>query len=489
MIFSADLAARPDCRLALSDCNYPFPDDGLLTKSYRSASGKVWDFPPDRFGGLWALSRTDGFSPVSHIWIETPCDTAGRYPDRFSGSPGESFYLWNAAIERSIPVLVRLHRSSICLFEVIPEKAMRAGDLYLLVVRNIVGKNGKPVVLCPLFEKQSEADPVYQEQVQPLPQGFRKAGIQTIVHITVRSYENLIGVFLHLRNSLLAWTEPQEVPVTIDEVAQIQEHLMVRGRVELPAICRRDLLGHCRITPSDTGRIEYNRSRTIREFFVRVPNTPARRALMIPAMVYQEPQTLVQLNGVAKLLDETGSAAFGFRDQKDFLSLNRKPVTELPSPLPGYLLPREYHDRLTAMPDREAVRVLHGILLSRLMQGRIPALISERIGRPFAVEGIDGLALEADRDAFALSVNPFIRKAVLLFADDEPRGLPFGPAGTLAEKEYVRLYWDGMHFPNYAPLMDTRGTMPDTPVHKSIQVRNIFTEEDRRAILRFLNAP
>ena len=141
------------------------------------------------------------------------------------------------------------------------------------------------------------------------------------------------------------------------------------------------------------------------------------------------------------------------------------------------------------MPDREAVRVLHGILLSRLMQSRIPALISGRVKRPLRIDKIEGLALEADRDAFALSVNPFLSGDVLLFADDEPRGLPFGPGGTIAEKEYVRLYWDGMHFPNYAPLIEGRGTMPDTPRRKTLVVRSILIEVERKKVVRFLNGP
>ncbi|HMZ37119.1 MAG TPA: hypothetical protein PLD60_10785, partial [Leptospiraceae bacterium] len=459
----------------------------MLSHSNRSASGMIWAFPAGQYGGLWALARTDGYSPVSHIWLETPCDVSDHYPDRFTGSPGESFYLWNTAIERSIPVLVRLHRASICLFEVIPEKPMRAGDTYVLVVRDVLNRSGNPVVLSHLFDKGADYETLLSERLVPMPSNFRKFGVQTILHITIRSYENMIGQFLHLRNSILAWTDPDDVPVSITEILQNPGQLIVHGTAQLPTICERDLFGHCRITPSDTGRIEYNRSTITRDFFVRIPETTARRGLFIPAMVYQEPETLIQLNGVARLLDDTGSAAFGFRDQKNFLSLNRKPVYDLPSPLPGYILDQANHDRLTAMPDREAVRVLHGILLSRLMQSRIPALISGRVKRPLRIDKIEGLALEADRDAFALSVNPFLSGDVLLFADDEPRGLPFGPGGTIAEKEYVRLYWDGMHFPNYAPLIEGRGTMPDTPRRKTLVVRSILIEEERKKVVRFLN--
>jgi hypothetical protein len=477
-----------ECRLAHKDCAYPFPDDRLLAKSNRSASGRKWAFPPGDYQGLWALANADGFSPTSHIWLEAPCNLKGRFPDRFGGDPAQPFWLWNTGIERSVPLTVKFHKTEkICLLEVIPEEALRAGNTHLLVIRGLVSQENRAVELSTAFDQQDPGDPLYGERVALLPGGVPRAGIQTIVQVTARSYENLLGTFLHLRNTSLARFEPEDASLKLERVASTNGSLVFHGRVSLPWICKRELTsGVCRFRISPNGRTVISESSVNRTFFVSIPAGGAAGTLLIPALAFQQPDIVVGLSGVQDLLSQSRLAAFGFTDQRSFLSQNRTPMDGLPPSLPGFFLSPTDHDRLTSLPDREAVRIIHGILLTRLMKNEIPAELSRLLGRRVRFDSTNGLALETERDAFALAVNPFVEKVVVVAASIDPRGLPFGPRGTLPEREFVRLFWDGAHFANYAPILKSRKAMPDTRPQQSLNIGSLLIEADRRDAIRFL---
>lgn len=481
-------AGPAECRLARTDCVFPFPDDRLLSKSSRSASGKKWAYPDAEYHGLWALAHSDGFSPLSHIWIEAPCNLKGRFPEHFGLDPGQRFWLWNTGIERAVPLTVKFHKSvPLCLLEAVPDETLRPGDTHLLVVRDLRSDQDRLVELSTAFDQQDPGDPLYGERVALLPHGVPRHGIQTIVQLTVRSYENLLGTFLHLRNTALARFEPQDAPVFLEKVQSRDGFILFHGRAALPRICNRELAtGVCRLQVSPTGRAVYSSGNVTRSFFVSIPAAGATGSLLIPALVYQQPDVVASLAGMQKILSEARLAAFGFTDRRSFLAENRQPLDGLPPSLPGYFLSKTDHDRLTSVPDREAVRIIHGILLSQLMTDRIPKEMSKILGRPVRLETTRGFALETERDTFALSVNPFIDKTIVIAAPVEPRGLPFGPQGTLPEKEFVRLFWDGMNFPNYTPILKSRRAMPDTVPQSTLVLDSLFIESERREAIRFL---
>lgn len=484
-------ASPSECRLAHNDCVFPFPDDRLLAKSNRSASGRKWGFPEGNFHGLWALANADGFSPTSHIWLEAPCNLKGRFPDRFSPNPAQPFWLWNTGIERSVPLTVKFHKTAqICLLEVIPEEALRAGNTHLLVVRGLVSEENRPVELATAFDQQDPGDPLYGERVALLPAGVPRAGIQTIVQVTARSYENLLGTFLHVRGTVLARFEGEDASLQLERVPSSNGSILFAGRVSLPWICKREITsGVCRFDVSASGRTDISTSTVKRSFFVSIPAGGASGMLLIPALAYQQPDVVAGLSGVQEILSRSRLAAFGFTDQRTFLSENRTPMDGLPPSLPGYFISSTDHDRLTSLPDREAVRIIHGILLNKLMQNRIPAELSRILGKPVRFTATYGLALETERDPFALAVNPFVEKVVVVSASIDPRGLPFGPRGTLPEKEYVRLFWDGVNFTNYAPILKARKAMPDSLPQQSLLVGSLLIEKDLREVIRFLKKP
>lgn len=480
-------AAPAECRLARTDCVFPFPDDRLLQKSSRSASGRKWAYKDAEYQGLWALAHADGFSPLSHIWIEAPCDLKGRFPEHFGVDPGQRFWLWNTGIEKAIGLTVKFHRGALCLLEAVPDETLRPGDTHLLVVRDLRSDQGRLVELSTAFDQQDPGDPLYGDRVALLPGGVPRQGIQTIVQLTVRSYENLLGTFLHLRNTAMARFEPNEAPVFLEKVQSANGFILFHGRVAMPWICQRELAtGVCRFHVSPTGRARFSSGNVTRSFFVSIPAAGASGSILIPALVYQQPDVVAALSGMQKILSEARLAAFGFTDQRAFLAENRRPLDGLPPSLPGYFLTEADHDRLTSVPDREAVRILHGILLSQLMTDRIPREISKILGRPVRLESTRGLALETQRDTFALSVNPFVDKTIVIAAPVDQRGLPFGPQGTLPEKEFVRLFWDGMDFPNYTPILKSRKSMPDTTPQAVLVLDSLFIESERREAIRFL---
>lgn len=480
-------AAPTECRLAVSDCNYPFPDDRLLTRSNRSASGKKWAYPEGDYHGLWAVAHADGFSPLSHIWIETPCSIRGRFPEHFGIDPSQKFYLYNTGIERPVPLTVKLHRTWLCLLEIIPDEVLRPGNTHLLVVRGLTNEQNRPLELATAFDQQDPGDPLYAERAALLPAHVPRHGIQTVVSITVRSYENMLGTFLHLRNKALARFDPATASMTLKQVAGAPGEVRFTGTISLPWICQREIpSGVCRLHVSDAGRTEYSDREVERTFFISLPASGASAGLLIPALVYQQPDVVASLGSLQKLLTEGKLAAFGFTDQRTFLTENRKPLEGLPPSLPGFVLSRTDHDRLTSIPDREAVRIIHGILLTRMMTQRIPEEISKLMGRGLRLNALRGLALDTERDTFALSVNPFVDRLVVVAAPQDPRGLPFGPRGTLPEKEFVRLFWDGMDFANYQPILRARKAMPDSQPQKSLTVQSLLVEADRKESVRFL---
>ncbi|MCE9597513.1 MAG: hypothetical protein K8S54_06055 [Spirochaetia bacterium] len=475
-----------ECRLSASDCHYPFPDDRWMQKSDRSPTGRIWrNKDKEGYTGLWAIARADGFSPDSHIWVETPCEVTGTFPMRMAGS-ADAFLLWNSSTEKSAPMLVRLHRGELCLFEVIPEHILRPGDVYLLIIRDLRDKKGRALELSRTFEERDAREAIFAERNQAVPGFVNRYAIQTIVQVTVRSFENLLGPLLHLRNSVLAYTEGEDLTPDITEVTRTGNELMVHGTVSLPLLCENDLFGHCRFKPDASGKIEYNRSTVKRPFFVRLPSSSVERGLFIPAGSFHDALNAASISGSEKIMRESKTALFGFRDQQTFLDSNLKPLQGLSSPIPGFALGASDQNRLTAMPDRDAVRIIHGILLTRMMQIRFSQSLNSKYHTNVHISRLNGLALEQEKDALALAMNPFIRSLVIIHSEPIKRAPPFGQAGSFPEKEYVHLFWDGLHFPNYEPLLRERKAIPDTPTQKILRVQSILFKEDLETIVNFL---
>ncbi|MBL8021521.1 MAG: hypothetical protein JNM27_17760 [Leptospirales bacterium] len=457
-----------------------------MQKSDRSPTGRIWR-SKDQSGytGLWAIARADGFSPDSHIWLETPCEITGKFPFRMAAA-SDPFLLWNTSTEKSTPVLVRLHRGSICLLEVIPEQLLRPGDLYVLIVRDLRDKGGRALELSRTFEERDPGELAFAERNQMIPGFVNRYSVQTVVQVTVRSFENLLGPLLHLRNSVLAYTDANSLLPTITEVIRSGNELTVFGNVNLPLLCEKDLFGHCRFKPDPSGRIDFNQSTIKRPFFVRLPAPNVDRAVFLPAGAFQDAFNAASISGSERIMRGSKSALFGFRDQNSFLDSNTKPIQGLPDNIPGFALSPSDHNRLTALPDREAVRIIHGILLTRMMQLRFSQALNSKYKTSIRMDRINGIALEKEKDALALAINPFIKSFVIIHSEPVKRSPPFGKSGTFPEKEYVHLFWDGLHFPNYEPLLQKRKALPDTPQQRILKVQSILFNEDIETITSFL---